>query len=132
MVEVPWDGLMELAVDRQNCLTALRRVRSNKGSPAIDGMTVWELAAHLKEHWLEIRADLLAGRYRPRPVRRVTIAKPGGGEREHRPQGGGRCDSWSERAYERAEGDPDGAGPFHPAGPVAGRDCQEFRVRAMR
>ncbi len=74
-------GLMELAVERQNCLAALRRVRSNKGSPGIDGMTVEELASYLKGNWLRIREDLLAGRYRPQPVRRVTIPKPGGGER---------------------------------------------------
>jgi RNA-directed DNA polymerase len=74
-------GLMELAVERQNCLAALRRVRSNKGSPGIDGMTVEELANYLKGNWLRIREDLLAGRYRPQPVRRATIPKPGGGER---------------------------------------------------
>ena len=74
-------GLMELAVERQNCLAALHRVRSNKGSPGIDGMTVGELPAHLKANWLRIREDLLAGRYQPQPVRRVAIPKPGGGER---------------------------------------------------
>ncbi len=74
-------GLMELAVERQNCLAALRRVRNNKGSPGIDGMTVEELAAYLKDNWVRIREDLLAGRYRPRPVKRVAIPKPGGGER---------------------------------------------------
>jgi len=74
-------GLMELAVERQNCLAALRRVRNNKGGPGIDGMTVEELAAYLKDNWVRIRGDLLAGRYRPQPVKRVAIPKPGGGER---------------------------------------------------
>ena len=75
-------GLMELAVERQNCLAALARVKANKGSPGIDGMTVGELPVYLKLNWLRIREDLLSGRYRPQPVRRVAIPKPGGGERE--------------------------------------------------
>ena len=74
--------LMELVVDRRNCLAALKRVKDNKGSPGIDGMTVGELPAHLKANWLSIREDLLAGRYRPQPVKRVAIPKPEGGERE--------------------------------------------------
>jgi RNA-directed DNA polymerase len=74
--------LMELVVERQNCLAALKRVKANKGSPGIDGMTVGELPAYLKAHWLDIRDALLAGRYQPQPVKRVAIPKPGGGERE--------------------------------------------------
>jgi group II intron reverse transcriptase/maturase len=73
---------MELVVERQNCLAALKRVKENKGSPGIDGMTVGELPAYLKANWVSIRGDLLAGRYQPQPVRRVAIPKPGGGERE--------------------------------------------------
>jgi group II intron reverse transcriptase/maturase len=75
-------GLMELACERQNLRVALRRVWENGGSPGIDGMTVEELPAYLRVHWTRLREDLLAGRYRPQPVRRVAIAKPGGGERE--------------------------------------------------
>jgi len=74
--------LMELVVERQNCLAALKRVKANKGSPGIDGMTVGELSAYLKANWLSIREDLLTGRYQPQPVKRVTIPKPGRGERE--------------------------------------------------
>jgi RNA-directed DNA polymerase len=73
--------LMELAVERENCRAALRRVQANKGSPGVDGMTVEELPDHLRQNWVRIRAALLSGRYRPQPVRRVAIAKPGGGER---------------------------------------------------
>ena len=61
---------------------ALRRVRRNKGVPGIDGMTVEELPDHLRAHWLEIRAALLNGTYRPQPVLRKEIPKPGGGVRE--------------------------------------------------
>ena len=45
-------------------------------------MTVEALPGHLRVHWLRLREELLAGRYQPQPVRRVTIPKPGGGERE--------------------------------------------------
>ena len=76
------NGLMELVCERQNCLAALKRVRENKGSPGIDGMTVRELPAFLKLHWPRIREELLTGRYQPQPVRRVSIPKLGGGERE--------------------------------------------------
>ena len=75
-------GLMVLVVERQNLMAALKRVKENKGSPGIDGMTVGELPAFLKANWLRIREELLGGRYRPQPVRRVAIPKPGGGERE--------------------------------------------------
>jgi group II intron reverse transcriptase/maturase len=73
---------MELVVERQNCLAALKRVTGNKGSPGIDGMTVEELPGFLRQHWPRLREDLLTGRYQPQPVRRVAIPKPGGGERE--------------------------------------------------
>jgi RNA-directed DNA polymerase len=75
-------GLMEVVCERHNLMAALKRVKDNKGSPGIDGMTVGELPAFLKLHWPRIREELLAGRYRPQPVRRVAIPKPGGGERE--------------------------------------------------
>ena len=53
-------------------------MRQNKGAPGIDGMTVDELPEYLKHHWLEIRAQLESGRYRPQPVKRVEIPKPDG------------------------------------------------------
>ena len=74
--------LMEKACERQNLRAALKRVRQNAGSPGIDGMTVEKLPDHLRVHWLRLREELLAGHYQPQPVRRVTIPKPGGGERE--------------------------------------------------
>ena len=74
--------LMEEVCERQNLQAALRRVRRNAGSPGIDGMTVEQLPDHLRVHWPRLREELLAGRYQPQPVRRVTIPKPGGGERE--------------------------------------------------
>ena len=73
------EQLMEEVCERENCLRALKRVRSNKGSPGIDGMTVEELPGYLKEHWPAIREQLLAGTYMPQPVKRVAIPKPDGG-----------------------------------------------------
>ena len=75
-------GLMEAAVERSNARAALKRVRQNRGSPGIDGMTVEELPNYLAEHWEAIRAQLLAGTYQPQPVRRQPIKKRGGGMRQ--------------------------------------------------
>ncbi len=74
-------GVWERVWERKNLLAALKRVEVNRGAPGIDGMTVRELPAYLKEHWLDIRASLDAGTYQPRPVRRQEIPKPGGGVR---------------------------------------------------
>ncbi len=79
------DGLVELmeqVVERGNLQAALKRVRKNKGSPGIDGMRVDELPAFLRENWERIRAELLAGSYRPTAVRRQEIPKSGGGVRQ--------------------------------------------------
>ena len=76
------EQLMELVVGRENCRKAFKRVRQNKGSPGVDGMTVGELEAYLWDHWAEIREQLLAGTYQPMPVRRHWIPKSGGGARE--------------------------------------------------
>src|ERR1022692_1743635 len=71
--------LMEEVCERENLKRALQRVKANKGSPGIDGMTVEELSGYLQQHWPAIREQLLSGTYAPQPVRRVEIAKPDGG-----------------------------------------------------
>lgn len=76
------ERLLELVVERSNVEAALRRVKKNKGSPGIDGMTVDELPAYVAEHWWSLREEILAGRYRPQPVRRQAIPKKDGGVRE--------------------------------------------------
>lgn len=76
------DRLMERVIEAENLRAALARVRQNKGSPGIDGMTVEELPTYLVTEWLRIREELLAGTYRPKPVRRREIPKSGGGVRE--------------------------------------------------
>jgi len=74
--------LMEEVCAYDNCVQAYKRVKSNKGSPGIDGMTVEQLSGYLKEHWPAIREQLLSGTYKPQPVKRVEIPKPDGGVRK--------------------------------------------------
>jgi RNA-directed DNA polymerase len=76
------EQLMEEVCERENCKQALARVKANKGSPGVDGMTVQQLPAYLKQHWPVIRQQLLSGTYVPQPVKRVVIPKPDGGERK--------------------------------------------------
>src|SRR6202012_291630 len=73
---------MEEVCARGNLVKAWKRVRSNKGSPGVDGMTIEDAKAYLREHWPTIRSQLLDGNYRPQPVKRVEIPKPDGGIRK--------------------------------------------------
>jgi RNA-directed DNA polymerase len=76
------EQLMEEVCGRENCKQALKRVKANKGSAGVDGMTVQQLPEYLKQHWPAIREQLLSGTYKPQPVRRVEIPKPEGGVRK--------------------------------------------------
>jgi RNA-directed DNA polymerase len=76
------EQLMEEVCGRKNCQQALARVKSNKGSAGIDGMTVGQLPDYLKQYWPTIREQLLSGTYKPQPVKRVEIPKPDGGIRQ--------------------------------------------------
>src|SRR5580704_1332616 len=76
------EQLMEEVCERENCKQALARVKANKGSAGVDGMTVHELPEFLKQHWPAIREQLLRGTYKPEPVKRVEIPKPDGGVRK--------------------------------------------------
>ena len=73
--------LMPRILSRENMLTAWQAVRRNAGAAGIDQMTVETLPAWLRANWEQTKADLMAGRYCPQPVRRVDIPKPGGGIR---------------------------------------------------
>ena len=56
--------------------------RDNRGAPGVDGVTFAMIEAEGREAWLAaLREELRAKTYRSQPVRRVTIPKPGGGER---------------------------------------------------
>src|SRR5215470_12474743 len=76
------EQLMEEVCERKNCWQAYKRVKANKGSPGIDGMSIGDLTDYLKQHWSKIREQLLRGTYQPQPVRRVEIPKPDGGVRK--------------------------------------------------
>jgi RNA-directed DNA polymerase len=75
-------GLLARALGRENLQRAWKRVKANKGAPGVDGLDIEQTGQLLKTAWPTIRAELLAGRYKPSPVRRVMIGKPDGGERE--------------------------------------------------
>lgn len=76
------EQLMEEVCERENCKQALKRVKANKGSAGVDGMTVQQLPEYLKQYWPAIREQLLKGTYVPQPVKRVEIPKPDGGVRK--------------------------------------------------
>lgn len=74
--------MLHAALTRENLRRAFKRVRANKGAAGVDGLDIDQTARHLSTAWPAIREQLLQGMYRPSPVRRVTIPKPDGGERE--------------------------------------------------
>jgi RNA-directed DNA polymerase len=74
--------VMEAVVEPSNLNRAYRRVKANRGSPGVDGMSVGEPGAWCRANKHELIDSLLAGRYRPKPVRGVEIPKPGGGTRQ--------------------------------------------------
>lgn len=78
-----WSALLSAALTRENLQRAWKRVRANKGAAGVDGLDIDQTARRLMAAWPGIRAQLLAGIYRPSPVRRVTIPKPDAGGRDH-------------------------------------------------
>ena len=70
------EQLMEEVCERENLKRALQRVRSNKGSPGVDGMTVDDLPGYLRDHWPAIRDQLLSGTYHPKLVTREESGRP--------------------------------------------------------
>ena len=75
-------ALLQAALTTENLRRAFKRVRANKGSAGVDGLDIDQTSPLLATEWPHIREQLLLGTYRPKPVRRVTIPKPDGGERE--------------------------------------------------
>src|ERR1700751_1786743 len=72
------ERLMEEVCELGNWQQALQRVKANKGSPGVDGMTVDELPEYLRQHGPEIGEQLRNGTYQPQPVRRGEIPKTDG------------------------------------------------------
>src|SRR5437016_59146 len=76
------ERLMEGILRTSNLQEAFKRVRANKGSPGVDGMTVEEVQDYYRKNWPTLEPQLLAGTYEPQPVKRVEIPKPDGGVRK--------------------------------------------------
>jgi RNA-directed DNA polymerase len=81
-LKVGTGGLLEMALTRQNLQAAWKRVKANKGAAGVDGLDIEQTAQVIRQNWPDIRQALLAGRYRPSPVRKVMIPKPDGSQRE--------------------------------------------------
>jgi RNA-directed DNA polymerase len=77
------EHMLEEVLDKENLKEALNKVMGNGGAAGIDGMSVEKLPAYLKDNWKRIRKELLEGKYAPRAVRRVEIAKVTGGMRQN-------------------------------------------------
>lgn len=75
------NDLLEKMLEGENLRLAYKRVVQNGGAPGVDGVTVAGLQAYLKTQWEQVKTELLTGTYKPAPVRRVEIPKPGGGVR---------------------------------------------------
>jgi RNA-directed DNA polymerase len=76
------ESLMERVLERKNLKRAFKQVKRNKGTAGVDGMTIEELTPYLKKHWPDIHTQLLEATYKPKPVKRVEIAKATGGFRK--------------------------------------------------
>jgi len=72
---------LESVLAKENLNAAWAQVKANAGAAGVDGLEVEGSQAHLRAHWTQIEAVLLAGRYQPEAVRAVTIPKANGGER---------------------------------------------------
>jgi len=82
MQEAGAGSLLEAALTRENLQAAWKRVKANKGAEGVDGLDIERTHRLLQTKWPQIRQELLAGKYRPMPVRRVMIPKPDGSQRE--------------------------------------------------
>lgn len=76
------NNLLEQMLKGDNLRLAYKRVVQNGGAPGVDGVTVANLQVYLNTHWASVKTELLTGTYRPAPVKRVEIPKPGGGVRQ--------------------------------------------------
>ena len=79
--EICTKNLLERIVNAENMNKALKRVERNKGSHGIDGMKTDALRSYLRENGKALVLEILEGKYKPKPVRKVEIPKPDGGKR---------------------------------------------------
>jgi len=74
-------NLIGKVIADENLWKAYKKVRANKGAPGIDGITVYELEAHMRKYYQPLKKRLKDGTYTPQPVKRVPIPKPDGSKR---------------------------------------------------
>ena len=67
------DKLMEKILSNDNLNQAYKKVKSNKGAGGVDGMNVDELLSFLRDNGMQLKQQLMDGKYKPNPVRRVEI-----------------------------------------------------------
>ncbi|MBF8982029.1 group II intron reverse transcriptase/maturase [Lutibacter sp. B2] len=79
--EIGTEKLLERIVSKRNLYEAYKRVKKNKGSHGVDGMRVDELLTYLQGNVSSLISNLLSGKYKPQPVRRVEIPKSNSGVR---------------------------------------------------
>ena len=70
--------LIQVILSDENLNEAIRRVKSNKGVPGVDKMTVYEMDEHLEKNMESIKRSILEKKYKPQPVKRVYIPKSNG------------------------------------------------------
>jgi RNA-directed DNA polymerase len=71
-------SLFEALCEVERLKAGFRRVKKNQGSPGVDGITIAEFETRLNEELSQLQEDLESWTYKPAPVRRVEIPKPGG------------------------------------------------------
>lgn len=74
-------SLINQVIAHENLWSAYKKVKSNKGAPGIDGITVQELEGHMRKYYKALREKLRNGNYQPQPVKRVAIPKADGSKR---------------------------------------------------
>jgi len=74
--------MLEEILNRRSIEKALEQVESNKGAEGVDGVKWNELRPYVNTNWKSLRTSVLKGNYKPSPVRKVEIEKPGGGTRK--------------------------------------------------
>ena len=77
----PNTKLCERMLSPYNLEVAVQNVKRNKGSAGVDGMGVEEIDRFMRDDWARIREQILARKYKPKPVKRVEIPKDNGGVR---------------------------------------------------
>lgn len=76
------NSLLSKVISRENMVEAWKHVKANKGGAGVDGLSIEQTIIFLREHWVEIRDEIMSETYCPQAVRKVEIPKPAGGKRE--------------------------------------------------